>query len=129
MEIKDLYKTLQRLKIVTKHGMTSICVLMTAHCGMLFFGYDFIFVHILFWLYIACMGIQLSKVFNLCWVHRLSVVYSMSVIMCVLFQRYGMFEKAGIDIHIFRGIMFALGIIVVCLNIWKMNLKNCSENC
>lgn len=123
MDRKDISRKLQRLKLFTIHGMTTMCVLMTAHCGLRFFGIDSFFLHIMFWAYVMIMGLLLSRIFNLCWVHKLSVVYTMGVIFYTMFERRMELPQI-LALHI-KGAMFVMGLIVIGLNIWKMKQRSC----
>lgn len=123
MDRKEISSKLQQLKLFTIHGMTTMCVLMTAHCGLKFFGIDSYILHLLFWAYVMIMGLLLSRIFNLCWVHKLSVLYTMSVIFYTMIERRFITSEA-LAMNI-KGAMFVIGLIVIGLNAWKMKQRNC----
>lgn len=131
MNNKKIHKTLQELKIITKYGITGMCLLMTIHCGLLYLGYEIFLVHFSFIAFLCLLGIKLSSIFNLCWVHKINVVYSLSIIICTLMRRIHAFESFGIGINRARVVMFAIGCVIILLNVWKLikSKKNLSKNC
>lgn len=106
-----------------------MCVLMTVHCAQLFLGYESLAVHAMFISFLLLLGLKLSQIFNLCFIHKLSVIYSLSVIMCTIARRCGIFELLGIDLHTARGVMFVVGIIICMLNLWRITNKSCLKSC
>ena len=129
MEQTNIHKTLSQLRRLTKYGMSCICLLMTLHCGLLYFGYDAFTVHLLFWFFVMLMGLKLSQIFGLCWVHKLSVIYSMSVIFCIALRTRHIFDLVGIELKTARLIMFLIGIIMCGLNIWKTTDNSSLKSC
>ena len=123
MNISESHKQITQLLELTKYGMSLICLLMTAHCGILFLGYDAFIVHVLFVVFVMMTGLRLSKIYKLCWVHRISIVYSMAVVFCITCRRHDIFDHLGIDVQTSRGVMFFLGLIMCALNIWKLTTK------
>lgn len=129
MKPDNLHSILQQLRLLTKYGMTGMLLLMTAHCALLYYGYDSFVVHLLFVAFVMLTALSLSRIFRLCWIHKLSIIYSMSVIMCVVMRRHNMFDTLGIDLHIARGVMFHVGILIIILTIWNLlNKKNCFKS-
>lgn len=126
MNYNDLHKKTEQLRVLVKYGISGIAIIATAHCGMLCFGLDVVYIHVAFCLFALVLGISLSRVFNLCLVHKVSVVYVVSVLTCIVMRRHGLFEKAGISLHAARCVMFAIGVIISICNIWKIkNNGNC----
>lgn len=125
MNNRDLHSTIKQLQTITKYGMSFICLLMTLHCGLLYFGYDAYFIHVTFPTFIMLIELKLSSIFRLCWTHKIAVIYSTLVIACMIMRRNGVFTTMGWNIQAARYTMFILGIIVCTLNIWKATNKNC----
>ena len=121
--VQQLRRKLHCLKRMTKYGIFILLLLCVGHCGLLHFGYDLFSVHALFCLFALMLGLTLSKLFGLCWLHRMYVIYISLVLFSVVMRRHDMFEALGIDIHLARGVMFWLGIILVIVTVWKT--KDC----
>lgn len=121
---KDLHAILKQLKIITKYGVGLICLLMTTHCGLVYFGHDVLWFNAFFPVFLTLLGLKLSSTFGLCWVHKLSVVYTTTVLLCVIMRHYGAFARMGLDIHITRVILFITGLTLCTLNVWKLTDKN-----
>lgn len=62
--------------------------------------------------------LAISNMFKFCYLHKLLTLYSLSVDLCMNFQRYIGF---GIYLNFARYIMFIFGIIILCILIFKFN--------
>lgn len=62
--------------------------------------------------------LAISNMFKFCYLHKLLTLYSLSIDLCINFQRYIGF---GIYLHFVRYIMFIFGIIILCILIFKFN--------
>ena len=62
--------------------------------------------------------LAISNMFKFCYLHKLLTLYSLSIDLCMNFQRYIGF---GIYLHFVRYIMFIFGIIILCILIFKFN--------
>lgn len=122
--MSNLHTTLRNLQIITKHGVTAFAMLGVVHCGLLYFGYDLFIIHAIACLFFLMLGVSLSQVFGLCWVHKLCVVYACSVLLCIVMRRHNVFDKLNIDITAARGVMFFLGLFLTGLVIWRTCKKN-----
>lgn len=124
-DIQEIHQTYQLLKRLVKYGITALTVLCTIHCGLLTLGHDVFGVHILLCSFLFVLGLCLSRLFNLCWVHKTCVVYTCTVVLLVVFKRQDMFHVLGLDLNIARTAMWLLGVLITGLVIWKMQGKNC----
>lgn len=124
MNYKDIHHKLLRLKIMTKYGIFGLTIVAVAHCLLLYLGYDIFWVHLTYCLFAFLLGICLSSVFNLCWVHKLCVIYYCFVLTCIVMKRHGIFTELGWDLQLARLIMTIIGIILLILLIWKQIKKN-----
>ena len=59
---------------------------------------------------------SMSHLFKFCYIHKLLTIYSLTVDLCINFQRYVGF---GYTLNIFRIIMFILGTILFFLLLFK----------
>ena len=110
---------------LVKYGITALTVLCTVHCGLLRIGYDSLGLYVMFCSFLFVCGLCLSQLFNLCWVHRLCVFYTYMTVLCVSFQKHDMFALLGIDLDMARTIMYAFGLMISMLVLWKVQEKNC----
>lgn len=124
-EVKEINQVYQLLKRLVKYGITALTVLCTAHCGLLLLGYDLLTVHVLLCSFLFILGLCLSQLFHLCWVHKACVVYTCTVVLCIVFKRYDIFFAFGISIETARLIMCVLGVLITALVLWKIQEKNC----
>lgn len=118
--IKQLRNKLHCLRRITKYGIFAFLILCVGHCGLLYFGYDLFGIHALFCLFALILGLTLSKMFGLCLLHRMYVVYVSLVLFSAVMRRHNMFSILGIDIHMARGIMFLFGVMLIIATIWRM---------
>lgn len=123
--IKELNQAYQLLKRLVKYGITALTALCTAHCGLLLIDLDLLTVHVLLCLFLFALGLCLSAFFHLCWVHKACVVYTCSVVLCIVFKRHDIFPALGMDVDAARSVMCLLGVVIVSLVIWKVREKNC----
>lgn len=119
MNFNDLHHKTEQLRALAKYGISGVAFLATLHCGMLCFGYDVVYVHIAFCIFAMTLGIALSRVFDLCIIHKISVVYIVMVLLCIVMRRHDVFSKLGICLHSARAVMFVIGLIVTVCNITK----------
>lgn len=124
-DIREISQAYQLLKRLVKYGITALTVLCTAHCGLLSIGIDLLTVHVLLCLFLFILGLCLSAFFHLCWVHKACVLYTCTVVLCIVFKRYDMFTALGLSVEAARNIMCLLGIVIIGLVIWKVQEKNC----
>lgn len=126
MNRKNLHKTLSQLRIITKYGIFGVCILMTLHCCHF---YDPVYTYLAFSLFLLYLGLTLSQTFDLCWVHKATVTYTILVIIFSVLRVKGAFNGLGVGLYIGRGIMVLIGIILCILNIWRTINKNCLKSC
>lgn len=62
--------------------------------------------------------LAISNIFKFCYIHKILTIYSLSIDLCINFQRYIGF---GDLLFILRLVMFFIGIIVIILLIIKFN--------
>lgn len=62
--------------------------------------------------------LAISNIFKFCYIHKILTIYSLSIDLCINFQRYIGF---GDLLFILRLIMFFIGIIIIILLIIKFN--------
>ena len=62
--------------------------------------------------------LAISNIFKFCYIHKILIIYSLSIDLCINFQRYIGF---GDLLFILRLVMFFIGIIVIILLIIKFN--------
>lgn len=127
-DINEIRRTYQLLKQLVKYGVTILTIMCTAHCGLLVLGYDLIGIHILLCAFLFVLGLCLSKLFGLCWAHKLCVVYTCTVVLCIVFKRHDIFFSLDINLDTIRVIMYAIGLFVIGAIIWKAQEKNCCES-
>lgn len=122
--IKEICRAHRLLKCLVKYGITALTVLCTIHCIALTFGYDFFGVHITLCAFLFVLGLCLSQLFSLCWIHKVCVVYTCSVVLCVVFKRQQMFHVLSIDLDFARFIMAALGVTILQCVVWKIRRRS-----
>ena len=62
--------------------------------------------------------LAISNIFKFCYIHKILIIYSLSIDLCINFQRYIGF---GDLLFILRLVMFFIGIIIIILLIIKFN--------
>ena len=62
--------------------------------------------------------LAISNIFKFCYIHKILTIYSLSIDLCINFQRYIGFSDL---LFILRLVMFFIGIIVIILLIIKFN--------
>lgn len=124
-EIREIHRAFQLLKKLVKYGITALTVMCTIHCILLTMGYDLLGIHILLCSFLFVLGLCLSQVFGLCWVHKLCVIYTCTVVLCVVFKRYGVFFNLDVSVETARAAMSAIGLFIVGATIWKIQEKSC----
>ena len=62
--------------------------------------------------------LAISNIFKFCYIHKILTIYSLSIDLCINFQRYIGF---GDLLFILRLVMFFIGIIIIILLIIKFN--------
>lgn len=62
--------------------------------------------------------LAISNMFKFCYLHKLLTLYSLSIDLCMNFQRYIGF---GTYLYFARYTMFTFGIIILCVLIFKFN--------
>lgn len=121
----DTRRTLKLLRTITKHGIFLLSALCAIYCGLMFFGIDVFGIHLILFGFALVLRLTLSKVFNLCWIHKLCVVYVFLVSLCMASSRCDSVMLYGFDVKILQGIMFAVGVILFLLLLWKAKDKTC----
>ena len=124
-DIQRTHRLWQMLRKLVKYGITALTVLCTIHSILLSIGYDFFSVHLLLCSFLYVLGLCLSRLFNLCWVHKTCVVYTCTVVLLVVFRRQQMFHMLYVDLDIARVIMSFVGLIIIGCVIWKTRENNC----
>ena len=127
-DVKEIRRAYQLLRQLVKYGITILTVMCTVHCGLLTLGYDLIGIHILLCSFLFALGLCLSKLFGLCWAHKLCVVYTCTVVLFIVFKRHDIFFNLNISLDMARGAMYAIGIFVISAIIWKAQEKNCCKS-
>lgn len=123
--IKEIKRTLTLLSKITKYGIFLLSFLCTIYCGMIYLGLNLFGIHLLLFGFALVLRLTLSKVFNLCWIHKLCVVYVFLVSLCIASSRYDFVMLYGFDVKMLQGIMFAVGVILFLLLLWKAKDKTC----
>ncbi len=124
-DIKEAHQVFQLLRTLVKYGITATTVLCTVHSGLLAMGHDILLVHLLLCGFLLAIGLCLSCFFRLCWVHKACVVYTCSVLVCIVLKRHGILSAWDISVDLMRGVMCVLGTVVLTMVIWKIQGKNC----
>ena len=62
--------------------------------------------------------LAISNIFKFCYIHKILTIYSLSIDLCINFQRYIGFDDL---LFILRLVMFFIGIIIIILLIIKFN--------
>lgn len=123
--INDIRKTLTLLRRITKYGIFGLAAICIIYCGLMYFGYDIFGIHLLVFGFALALRLTLSKVFNLCWIHKLCVIYVFIVSLCVATLRHNIIEIMGMDIKHIQLIMFLFGVSLVPLVLTKLKDKSC----
>lgn len=124
-DIRDAHQVFQLLRTLVKYGITATTVLCTAHSGLLAMGHDLLGVHLLLCAFLFVLGLCLSSFFHLCWVHKICVVYTCTVVVFIVLKRHGILSAWGVDISLARAVMCILGLSITMLVLWKTQEKNC----
>lgn len=123
--INDIRKTLTLLRRITKYGVFGLTAACIIYCGLMYLGYDIFGIHLLVFGFALALRLTLSKVFNLCWVHKICVIYVFLVSLCVATLRHNIIEIMGMNIKQIQLIMFLFGISLVPLVLIKLKDKSC----
>jgi hypothetical protein len=126
--IREMHQTYQLLRQLVKYGMAAIAVLCTIHCGLLLMDYDLLVVHIALCSFLFLLGLYLSRLFRLCWVHKACVIYAYLVVLCIVLKRYGVFGNLEIDISTARITMLFVGLTIISFLLWKVQRMNYLKN-
>lgn len=127
-DVKEIRRAYYLLKQLVKYGITLLAIMCTVHCGLLIIGHDLMSIHILLCAFLLILGLCLSHLFGLCWAHKLCVVYTCTVILCIVFKRYDVFFNLDISLEMSRTIMHSIGLFVIGAIIWKVQERNCCRN-
>jgi len=123
--INDIRRTLDLLRNITKYGVFGLTASCIVYCGLMYFNYDLFDIHLLIFGFALVLRLTLSKVFNLCWVHKLCIVYVFLVSLCVATLRHNIVELMGMDIKTIQLIMFVFGLSLIPLVVSKLKNKSC----
>ena len=123
--INDIRRTLDLLRNITKYGVFGLTAACIAYCGLMYFNYDLFGIHLLIFGFALVLRLTLSKVFNLCWVHKLCIIYVFLVSLCVATLRHNIVELMGMDIKTIQLIMFVFGLSLIPLVASKLKNKSC----
>lgn len=115
MTDREMLNTFHKLKYVVKYGLSFFVALLMLHCLCLYQGCNVAIIHIIMVLFALVLGLLLSRLFNMCWVHRLSVMYICGVLMCVALRPFGVF---GEHLQEHRLAAFIAGMAQCGLIIW-----------
>ena len=128
----DIRKTLTLLKNINKYGIFALTLICIIYLSPLLFVTTPILiispVSICTILDVAGslnLRLTLSKVFGLCWVHRLCIIYIFLISFCVATLRHNIFNILGVDIKLIEGLLFGIGLLLIPLTFWKLKNKNC----
>ena len=125
VNIKDIRSTLTLLRRIIKYGVFLLSLMCIIYCGLMYFGYDYFGIHLALFGFALGLRLTLSKVFGLCWVHRLCIIYIFLISFCVATLRHNIFNILGVDIKLIEGLLFGMGILLIPLTFWKLKNKNC----
>lgn len=125
INIKDIRSTLTLLRRITKYGVFLLSLMCIIYCGLMYFGYDYFGIHLALFGFALGLRLTLSKVFGLCWVHRLCIIYIFLISFCVATLRHNIFNILGVDIKLIEGLLFGVGLLLIPLTFWKLKNKNC----
>lgn len=124
-KIRSVHRTYQLLRRLVKYGITALTLVCAIHSGLLTIGHDLLTIHLILCSFLYVVGICLSQLFGLCWVHKACVVYICTTALFIVLNRHDMFAVLGVDVRIVRGIMWFVGLYIAILVLWKMQDKNC----
>lgn len=124
-KIRDIHRTYQLLRRLVKYGITMLTVLCAVHSGLLTVGHDLLGIHLLLCSFLYVLGICLSQLFGLCWVHKACVLYICTTVLFIVLNRHSMFPVMNVDIRAARGVMYFVGLYIAILVLWKIRDKNC----
>ena len=97
-------------------------ILLTIHVGLLLVGIRGIVTEVASILLLVLLTILLSVRFNFCILHKLLILYMTIMTICVCIQRFNGF---GVTLTSFRVLVFALGVVLSGLAIYKINEDGC----
>ena len=125
VNIKDMCSTLTLLRRIIKYGVFLLSLMCIIYCGLMYFEYDYFGIHLALFGFALGLRLTLSKVFGLCWVHRLCIIYIFLISFCVATLRHNIFNILGVDIKLIEGLLFGIGLLLIPLTFWKLKNKNC----
>lgn len=123
--MNDIRKTLNLLKNINKYGIFTLTLICIIYCGLMYFGYDYFGIHLALFGFALGLRLTLSKVFGLCWVHRLCIIYIFLISFCIATLRHNIFNILEVDIKLIEGLLFGIGLLLIPLTLWKLKNKNC----
>lgn len=106
--------------IALKYIPVLMFIIMLIHTGFLIFGVNGPFADTIAGSAVipSILILAISNMFKFCYLHKLLTLYSLSIDLCMNFQRYIGF---GIYLNFVKYIMFIFGIIILCILIFKFN--------
>lgn len=119
---------------VTKYYPIVCGVILTIHCLLLLCGIDLFAVKS----FVLANGISfvffyyLSRLFSFCWLHRLFIIYDVTLFLCVLAQNDNFFAEHNMNVTIARLVMLGFGIIIqlmLLVNIVYGKRKGRTDKC
>lgn len=125
---KEIKRTLTRLSKITKYGIFLLSFLCTIYCGMIYLGLNLFGIHLLLFGFALILRLTLSKVFGLCWVHRVCIGYIFAVSLCVSLLNHESIAFLGLNAQHIHGIVFVVGLLLIPLILWKAKDKACQDN-
>lgn len=112
----SVQNNVNKVKKLIKQGIFVLVCVLTLHSGLLIFNYDLIIIHILSCFYALWLGLSLSKLFGLCFTHKLSIVFVFLMLMCIVLNRFNIFGNylllARILMFLFG--LFCIGLLIYC---------------
>lgn len=126
--IKEIKRTLTLLRKITKYGIFLLSFLCTIYCGMIYLGLNLVGIHWLLFSFALVLRLMLSKIFGLCWVHRVCIGYIFAVSLCVSLLNHEKVSVLGLDAQSIHGINFVTGLLLIPLILWKAKNKSCQDN-
>lgn len=105
-ESKHILGKIRSLRAWTKYGVAAMTVYFTLHGLLMLCGVDHFALHLIGVAFLMCMAWKLSSLFDLCFLHRLCVVYLCTMMAVLLHDTY---EGKSIMMYVIRHLLVTAG--------------------
>lgn len=125
INIKSIRSTLTLLRRITKYGIFLLSLICILYCGLMYFGYDYFGIHLVLFGFALTLRFTLSKIFGLCWVHKLCIIYIFLVSLCIATLSHNIVVIAKLNIKDVEFVLFILGLLLIIPIINKIKDNKC----